>query len=263
MDDILVHRRDAVVTIELNRPEKLNAVTRPMWPRLEKIFDEITRRQTDRVMILTGAGPAFCSGVDLGSSEEAERHPVSVMRDVAKTALALHSMPKPTIARVDGPAVGAGLGLALACDLVVASERARFSAIHSKRAMSVDFGGSWLLPRLVGIQRAKQLVYLGEMLDGDEAFRLGLANSVVAPEELDRTVSEWAQRLATGPQLALALSKQLLNQSFQVTMEEALEGEAHAQAINQLSGDIVEAKKAFYEKRPAAFGTMDDAFRQR
>ena len=159
----------------------------------------------------------------------------------------------PPSRRVDGVAVGAGLNLALGCDLVVASDRSRFSAIFAKRGLSVDFGGSWLLPRIVGIQKAKELVLLAPMLSASEALELGLVNRVVGDGELDAAVEEWASTLLWGPPLALSLSKTLLNKSFESSMDQALEAEGQAQSINLASSDAREAFKAFREKRPPEF----------
>jgi 2-(1,2-epoxy-1,2-dihydrophenyl)acetyl-CoA isomerase len=253
-NDILVDRQDGIVSVTLNRPDRLNAVSRPMWTELARIFEEIAGRPEDRVVVLTGAGRAFCSGADLTSQEGGGGHPVSLMRQVGRTALALHELPKPTIARVDGLAVGAGLCMAVGCDLVVASDRARFSAIFSKRALSVDFGGSWLLPRLVGLQRAKELVLFADMIDAEEAQRLGLVNRVTTVADLDQTVKEWADRLVEGPQLAMASSKRLLNRGLEQTMEQALEAESYAQVVNMTGPDMAEAVTAFQEKRRPTFG---------
>lgn len=254
MEDILVSRQDGIVHVTLNRPERLNAITRPMWQQLTAVLDAVARSPEDRVLVLTGAEPAFCSGADLEVPAGARRHPIDVMRDAAATTLALHRLAKPTIARVDGAAVGAGLGLALACDLVVASDRSRFCAIFSRRAMSPDAGSSWVLPRLVGMQKAKELVLLAEMLDSRSALHLGLVNRVVPAAELDGAVAAWAERLVAGPHLALAFSKQLLNRSFDSSLEQALEAEASAQSVNMAGPDIREARKAFEEKRQPRFG---------
>ena len=146
MDPILVERAEGVVTVTLNRPERLNAITGDMWAQLAQIFTEVARTATDRVLVVTGAGGAFCSGVDLAAARIARSRRFVHMRGVGEAALALHRLPKPSIAKVDGVAVGAGCNLALGCDLIVASERSRFSEIFAKRGLSIDFGGSWLLP---------------------------------------------------------------------------------------------------------------------
>ena len=253
MDEILVTRDGGVATITLNRPERKNAVTATMWVELRKVFEEVAARVADRVVVVTGAGGDFCSGADLGPSGESGGHPLDGMRDVAGAALALHRLAKPSIARVDGVAVGAGMNLALGCDLVVATDRARFSQIFVNRALSVDFGGSWLLPRLVGVQKAKELVLLGGIHSAADMLAMGLVNRVVAPDELDAAVEEWAAKLAAGPRLALSMSKTLLNKSLETSMDQALEAEAQAQAVNLTGPDIVEAFTAFREKRSPKF----------
>jgi 2-(1,2-epoxy-1,2-dihydrophenyl)acetyl-CoA isomerase len=254
MPEILVERAGGLVTVTLNRPERLNAITNVMWVQLATIFHEVAHRQEDRVLVVTGAGTAFCSGVDLASGTGGEgRSAIDHMRVVGEAAMALHRVPKPTIARVDGVAAGAGLNLALGCDLIAASDRSRFSEIFARRGLSVDFGGSWLLPRLVGLHKAKELVLLADMLDADEAAEIGLVNRVVAAEELDSLVSGWVERLLAGPPIALSLSKQLLNKSFETSMDQALEAEAQAQSVNSGSADAREARTAFMEKREPRF----------
>jgi enoyl-CoA hydratase/carnithine racemase len=254
MPEILVERAGGLVTVTLNRPDRLNAITNDMWEELARIFHEVSHRADDRVLVVTGAGTAFCSGADLGSGTGvSERSTIDHMRIVGEAAMALHRVPKPTIARVDGVAAGAGLNLALGCDLVAASDRSRFSEIFARRGLSVDFGGSWLLPRLVGLNKAKELVLLADILSASEAAEAGLVNRVVPAEELDSLVSSWVQRLVAGPPIALSLSKQLLNKSFETSMDQAVEAEAQAQAVNSSSADAREARAAFQEKREPRF----------
>jgi enoyl-CoA hydratase/carnithine racemase len=254
MPEILVERGDGLVTVTLNRPDRLNAISNDMWEELARIFHQVSHRAEDRVVVVTGAGTAFCSGADLGSGTGvSERSAIDHMRIVGEAAMALHRVPKPTIARIDGVAAGAGLNLALGCDLVAASDRSRFSEIFARRGLSVDFGGSWLLPRLVGMHKAKELVLLADILSASEAAEAGLVNRVVPAEELDSLVSSWVQRLVAGPPIALSLSKQLLNKSFETSMDQAVEAEAQAQAVNSSSADAREARAAFQEKREPRF----------
>ncbi len=247
-----VEHERGIVTITLDRPHRKNAIDEAMWDELELTFHEITNRSEDRVVVITGADGAFCSGADL-SPGAAARPGLAGMRHVAEVCLALHNLPQPTIAKVNGVAAGAGLNLALGCDLVVASTEARFSEIFSRRGLSVDFGGSWVLPRLVGLHRAKELVLLADIIDAAEAERLGLVNKVVAPDELDAAVNDWARRLAAGPPIALAQSKRLLDNAFAVTLEQALDDEGRAQTINFATADTAEAIGAFLAKRPPKF----------
>jgi 2-(1,2-epoxy-1,2-dihydrophenyl)acetyl-CoA isomerase len=259
VETLSVERRDGVVTVTLQRPDKKNAMNVQMWRELMAVFDELQEDASARVLVLTGEGDGFCSGADLTDAETgaavAEGIGTSLrqMRMVGRCALRLHELTLPTIAAVNGVAAGAGCNLALGCDLVIASDRARFSEIFAKRGLSVDFGGSWILPRLVGLHRAKELVFLADVIDAAEADRIGLVNRVVPHADLAATVAEIADRLAALPPIQLSVSKRLLNQSFTVTMPEALEAEDIAQVMNFRSADTAEAVLAFAEKRAPTF----------
>lgn len=245
-----------MLTITLNRPERKNAVDTAGWQALEVAFHEAARDEYCRVVVVTGAGGEFCSGADLAETDGPEVHALAEMRVVHDAALALHRLPQPTIAKVDGIAAGAGVNLALGCDLVIASDRARFSQIFSRRGLSLDFGGSWILPRRVGLHRAKELAFFGDIIPSSEAERIGLVNRVVPVDELDATVEEWSSRLAAGPPIALALSKQLLDGALEASFTEALDRESSAQAVCLASKDTAEAMSAFFEKREPRFGGM-------
>ena len=255
MADIEVTRADAIATVTINRPQRKNAVTGDMWTQLAETFRSLSVDADVRCVILTGAGGEFCSGADLAAREGSGRpvHQLAAMRAVGDAALALHRMPQPTIAKVRGVAVGAGCNMALGCDLVVASENARFSEIFAKRGLSVDFGGSWLLPRRVGLHRAKELALFGDIISAADASEMGLVNRVLPDSELDAFVDGWARRLAAGPPIALALTKRMLNNAMNVTMEEALDDEGAAQTVNFGSKDTIEAMSAFTEKREPKF----------
>jgi 2-(1,2-epoxy-1,2-dihydrophenyl)acetyl-CoA isomerase len=175
------------------------------------------------------------------------------MREVTGVILALARLPQPTIAKVRGVAVGVGCNIALGCDLIVASETARFSQIFSKRGMSLDGGGSWLLPRRVGLHRAKELAFFADIIDANEAEKLGLLNRLVADADLDAFVDDWAQRLIALPPIALAQSKRMLNNAMNVTLEEALDDEGVAQTVNFGTKDTPEAIAAWVEKRDPVF----------
>ena len=207
--------------------------------------------------MLTGAGGSFCSGADLSDPADVAGRPgdpyLVQMRALAVLALRLHRLPKPTIAKVGGVAAGAGMSLAIGCDLVVASDTARFSQIFSKRGLSVDFGSTWLLPRLIGLHRAKEMTFFADILSAEEAAGFGVVNRVVPADELDAFVDAWARRLAAGPPLALSMTKTMLNNSFAVSMEQALEDEARSQAVNFGTADTAEAIAAFIQKREPRF----------
>jgi 2-(1,2-epoxy-1,2-dihydrophenyl)acetyl-CoA isomerase len=252
-----VVRSDGVVTVTMNRPERKNAANGTMWHELLGVFEDVAADRGDRVMVLTGAGGSFCSGADLSDPSNVAGRPgdpfLLQMRALGDVALRLHRFPKPTIAKVGGIAAGAGMSLAIGCDLVVASESARFSQIFAKRGLSLDFGASWLLPRLIGLHRAKELALFADILSAAEAAEFGLVNRVVPDDELDGFVDDWARRLAEGPPIALSLTKSMLNNSLVVSMEQALEDEARSQAVNFASRDTREALTAFAEKRPPVF----------
>jgi len=255
METIEVARSEGVVTVTLNRPAKKNAINALMWNELLATFEEVAVNGDDRVLVITGApgSGAFCSGADLTDAAAAQEHQLPKMRHIGDVALRLHRLPKPTIAKVNGVAAGAGCNMALGCDLIVASDEARFSEIFAKRGLSVDFGGSFLLPRLVGLHRAKELAFFADIISAKEALDFGLVNRVVPAADLDRFVDDWARRLAAGPPLALSMTKTLLNNSFAVSMEQALEDEARTQSVNSYSADTVEAMAAFIEKRDPKF----------
>ncbi|HEX7096582.1 MAG TPA: enoyl-CoA hydratase [Acidimicrobiales bacterium] len=245
-----------VVTVTLRNPAHKNAITGAMFHQLHEVFEDIGSRPKHRVVVVTGEGDAFCAGADLASQTtvDGERlHTLQHMRNVGEAAHALAQVPQPVIAKVNGVAVGAGLTLALGCDLIYASDRARLGAVFAKRGLSVDFGGSWLLPRLVGMHKAKELALLADIFDAAEAERIGIVNRVVPHEQLDAVVDEIAGRLAAGPPIALSLTKRLLNQAFDVTYAQALEAEAMAQAVNGSTADTTEAIRAFLEKREPVF----------
>lgn len=254
METIDVQRTDGIVRITLNRPEKKNAINSTMWDELLATFREIAARSDDRVVVITGAGGAFCSGADLTAGGDGPpRHQLAAMRHVGDVCLALHRLPQPVIAKVRGVAVGAGLNLALGCDLVVASDNARFSEIFAKRGLSIDFGGSWVLPRRIGLHRAKELTFFADIIDAAEADRIGLVNRVVADAELDAFVDDWAARLAAGPPIAVAMTKRMIDNSMHVTLEEALDDEGVAQTVNFTTKDTAEAMAAFVQKRSPSF----------
>jgi enoyl-CoA hydratase/carnithine racemase len=258
METIEVTRHDGVVTITLNRPAKKNAATVQLWGELLETLRDISRRASDRVVVLTGAGGEFCAGADLweapsAAAADTPRHGLGSMRHIGDVALALHRLPQPTIAKVRGVAVGAGANLAFGCDLVVAGSTARFSEIFSRRGLSLDFGGSWVLPRRVPLHVAKEIAFFGDILSASEAKEFGLVNRVIDDADLDAFVDGWAARLLASPPIALAQTKRMLNNSMALTMEQALDDEGAAQTVNFGTRDTVEAITAFAEKREPTF----------
>jgi 2-(1,2-epoxy-1,2-dihydrophenyl)acetyl-CoA isomerase len=260
-ETLLVSRDDhGVVTVTMNRPAKKNAMSVEMVLELTQVFDEVADSRDDRVLVLTGAGHAFTSGADLtpGTGEDAfgaggVGASLHGMRRLGRCLLRLHDLPKPTIAMVNGVAVGAGCNLALGCDLIVAADTARFSEIFARRGLNLDGGGSWLLPRLIGLHKAKELAYLAEIISADEAERYGIVNRVVPAADLEKVVTDLALRIAAQPPIQISITKKLLNQSLSVSMAEALEFEDVAQTVAFSSKDTAEAMKAFIEKRDPKF----------
>jgi 2-(1,2-epoxy-1,2-dihydrophenyl)acetyl-CoA isomerase len=257
-ETVSVSRESGIVTLTLERPDKKNAINATMWRELIAVFDEVTERDDDRVLVITGRGDGFCSGADLtddgGAGATASvGSSVRWMRMVGRCALRLHELPKPTVAAVNGVAAGAGCNLALGCDLVVASDRARFIEIFAQRGLVVDFGGSWLLPRLVGLHRAKELVLLAEPVSAADAAEIGLVNRVVPADRLEAETARVATRLAQLPPVQLSVSKRLLNSAGNASMASALEAEDVAQSLMFRSADTAEAMLAFVQKRDPDF----------
>jgi 2-(1,2-epoxy-1,2-dihydrophenyl)acetyl-CoA isomerase len=252
MSWLITEDRDQVRWLTIDRPERKNAIPMDGWPVLRDAFMEFEESPL-RVLVLTGSGGDFCAGADLDQQriEEfqsvADRH--RRLKLVGSVAMALHRLSKPTVAAVDGVAVGAGLNLALGCDIVVATERARFSEIFVRRGLALDSGGSWLLPRIVGLQRAKEMSLTGRMVDAAEAARIGLVTDVVAADQLEATVSELTERILQGAPLAQMLSKQMLNGSFGSSLADALAWEGEAQTVMQGTEDFREGLLSFLEKR--------------
>ena len=254
MTEIVYTVSGQVAYVTLNRPEALNAITPAQRDRLISLLTEASADPAVRAVVLTGTGRGFCAGADLrggGASEERIAGDVArVIRQGAQRLIAaVLDCEKPVIAAVNGTAAGLGAHLALACDLVLAAESARFIEVFVRRGLVPDGGGAYLLPRLLGPQRAKELMFFGDAVSAADAERLGLVNRVVADEELEKTAREWAERLATGPTRALALTKQLVNASLDSDRATAFAAEAAAQEINMTTEDAREGVAAFVERR--------------
>ncbi|MEU6391838.1 enoyl-CoA hydratase-related protein [Streptomyces sp. NPDC046939] len=245
--------------ITLNRPETLNAVTRDQRNRLIALLEEASSSPQTRAVVLTATGRGFCAGADLRDqpASPAPRPTGDVSRTIRQGAqrliAAVLDCEKPVIAAVNGTAAGLGAHLAFACDLVVAAESARFIEVFVRRGLVPDGGGAHLLPRLIGPQRAKELMFFGDALPAAEAERMGLVNKVVPDTELPGTVREWAERLAAGPTRALALTKHLVNASLCTDRATAFAAEATAQELNMGTHDAREGVAAFVERRRPHF----------
>ncbi|WP_406013717.1 enoyl-CoA hydratase-related protein [Streptomyces sp. NBC_00984] len=252
---LVLHATDNGVSwITLNRPEAMNAVT---WEQRERVIGLLAEASADpavRAVVLTATGRGFCAGADLrGAPAAGERVPGDVARTIRLGAqrliAAILDCEKPVVAAVNGTAAGLGAHLAFACDLVLAAESAKFIEVFVRRGLVPDGGGAYLLPRLIGPQRAKELMFFGDSLPAAEAERLGLVNRVVKDEELAGTARAWAQRLAEGPTRAIALTKQLVNASMDTDRSTAFAAEAMAQEINMTTQDANEGVASFVERR--------------
>jgi 2-(1,2-epoxy-1,2-dihydrophenyl)acetyl-CoA isomerase len=256
--NIRVERDRHVATVTLDRPQRKNACTGDMWVALGETFRALSFSGV-RAVVLTGANNEFCSGADLGGGGESSGGAaprgtmVDAMRVLGDVVLAIHRCPVPVVAKVDGLCVGAGLGLALAADLLWCSDRARFSAIFAKRGLSLDFGTSWLLRQRIGAHKVKELAFTAKMLSGAEALELGFVNAVVPAAELDDAVKELVDTIAAGPPVALASTKRELDNASTMSLAQALELEALAQSFNTHTDDMREALTAWMERRPPTF----------
>jgi enoyl-CoA hydratase/carnithine racemase len=255
----LYDEEGAIATITLNRPDKLNALTFEVYAELRDLFRDLEERREVRVVIMTGAGRAFCSGGDVNAiiGELFARDLQGLLEftrmtcDLIKNIRALR---KPVIASLNGTTAGAGAVIALAADLRIASEAAKIAFLFTKVGLSgADMGAAFLLPRVVGLSKATELLYTGDFISAAEAERIGLYNRVVKAEELATVTREMAEKLAAGPGFSLGLTKEMLNRELSLHLNDALEAEAEAQALCMLNSDYREAYEAFVAKRAPQF----------
>jgi 2-(1,2-epoxy-1,2-dihydrophenyl)acetyl-CoA isomerase len=253
-EHVRVEREGHLVTITLDRPGTRNACSMNMWLAVRDAFRDVPSTDA-RCVVLTGANGDFCSGADIVSGADPgwEGSKLTAMRRLAESVVAVHDCPVPVIAKVDGVAVGAGFGLALAADMLWCSDRARMSAIFAKLGLSLDYGSSWLLARRIGLHRAKEVALTAEMMGADRIAELGLANAVVPADELDEVVAGVARRIVDGPPIALSMTKRMLDNAATSSLVQALEAEAVAQNVNLGTSDLAEALTAYTEKRPPVF----------
>jgi len=257
-EHIQVAETDGILTITLNRPDRLNAFIGHMRRDLAEALEHAGSDRSVRVVVITGAGRAFCAGGDIAfMAELMQRRDAEEFSRILgagrRVVLALRQMTKPVIASINGPASGAGFNLALACDLRIASNNATFSQSFAKVGLHPDWGGTYFLPRLVTPNKACEMFFLGETIDAAEAMRLGLLNQVVAPEELESATLELAQRLRAAPPIALAAAKHAVYMSQAAELEDMLRYETEAQLRCFESEDGHEGVHAFLEKREPKF----------
>jgi len=258
-ESLIYEVKDGIATLTLNRPDRLNALGGTLR---DDLFDAVTRSAADpevRVMVVTGAGKGFCSGGDVKAMGEAKAgqrerpliEKIAPSRD--RTLLAMREAPQPIIAAVNGAAAGAGMNLALGCDIRIASTAAKFTQAFVKRGLHPDWGGTYFLPRVVGTAKACEMIFTGDVIDAAEALRLGIVSRVVAPEELMPTAYELARRIAAGPPVAIRLAKRSIYANEDLDLRAALQNETMAQNICFETEDATEGIRAFGEKRAPAF----------
>ena len=253
---LIVERTGAVATLTLNRPGARNALDLAMRQEMLAALDEVEADDSVRVLILTGAGEHFCAGGDVKSMRERRQTAAEGRRRVQllnTMVQRLVDFPRPTIAMVDGYAVGAGTNLALCCDLVIASDRAKFGELFNKIGLAPDGGGTWFLPRLVGLARAKELIFTGDIFDAAEAARIGLVTRVVPAAELRAVTRALADRIAAGPPAVQRMAKHMLNRAATSDLSAALDLEAYSQGLAIAADDHQEGLAAFFDKRAPKF----------
>ena len=263
MPEVIVERHERVMLLRLNRPERMNAMGGVLMRELMEAFEEGTRDDSVGAFVVTGEGRAWCAGADLQDrGRDAERgvvaNPQSRQLDTlggaGRAILAIYRSGKPTIAAVNGAAVGGGFGLCSAFDIRIASEQARFGTIFIKRALAADYGLSWFLPRLVGPERAAELFYSGRIVEADEALSLGIVSRVVPHEKLLEETLAFAAEVANQPPTAIAYARRMLQHSQWATLEQQLEFEWPLQQELLQGPEFAEAVAAFREKREPDFG---------
>ena len=247
-----------VAWITMNRPEARNAVNADMRDEIISVLTDARTNGDIRALVLTGSGKGFCTGADLSGPRGQGPSGPGAGREVMKQSSqrlirTLWELEKPVIAAVNGVAAGLGCHLAFASDLVLAAQEARFIEVFVRRGIAIDAAGAFLLPRLIGLQKAKELVFFGDDLSADDALRAGLVSKVVPGDQLAGAAREWAEKLAQGPTFAIGMSKRLLNRSLESSFETALEEEALVQSLVTQSEDTREGMTAFMERRAPKF----------
>lgn len=252
---VLVEKIGKIWIISLNLPDKLNSLEPGLRDDLKAALRQFRVDADGRVAILTGRGRAFCAGGDLVELEDGMSavYGIEHMNGCNEIISLIAGIPKPIIAAVNGPAAGAGFSIAMACDLVVASNRATFMQAFTKVGLVPDMGSLYFLPRLVGMHRAKELIWTARKMTADEAREMGIVNQVVEPDELESRVLQLAEGIADGPAFAIGLAKVLLSRSLESNLQDIMQYEGLAQSICMQSDDHKEGVNSFYEKRRPVF----------
>jgi 2-(1,2-epoxy-1,2-dihydrophenyl)acetyl-CoA isomerase len=258
--DLIEHVKDGVAVLTLNRPDRLNAMSRPMLDALLEALPRLAEDPAVGVVVLTGAGRGFCAGGDVKAMAEGTElggqtmeEKAQALRSRMETSRWLHEMPKPTIAMMRGPAAGAGLSLAMACDMRIASDTVKLGTAFARVGYSGDFGGSYYLTQLVGTAKARELYFTADLLDAQQALGLGLVNRVVADARLEEETMALASRLARGPRVAYRYMKRNMNAAESASLKEMLDLEAWNHTRTGMTEDHREAARAFVEKREPQF----------
>lgn len=253
---IVVDKEDREARITMNRPDKMNGVDQQMCQELIDATQELGRDGDVKVVVLTGSGKSFCAGGDLSSSMYDIKDPKELSDIIlmfGQVSINMNTMAKPTVAMVNGAAVGAGLSFALACDIRIASDKARFGHVYLNIGVQSDAGGTYFLPRLVGVAKACELIYTGKVIDAAEAEKIGLVNRVVPADDLESETKKLTARLAKGSTLAMGMAKKSIYRGLTMDLATAIEFEARAHTLTMISDDMTEGISAFKEKRQPNF----------
>ncbi len=257
--DLILEKEDGIATLTLNRPDRLNAISMEMRAELPKAIKKVSDSDAVRVLVVTGAGRGFCSGADVAgqaariAGKKFERSRRSLLAPVGMWGVPLMELEKPTIAAVNGIAAGAGLSLALFCDIRIAAESARFAAVWVRRGLIADLGATYSLTRILGVEKALELMYTGDIIGAREAERIGLVSRVVPDDDLMKVTKELATKIAKGPPIAIELMKRAVYRDILSGLGTKLDFESYAQNICRQSEDHKEGVTAFLEKREAHF----------
>jgi 2-(1,2-epoxy-1,2-dihydrophenyl)acetyl-CoA isomerase len=258
MSDLIETIKDGVATLTMNRPDRRNAMSGEMMDGLAEALPRLAEDTNVGAVIVTGAGPAFCAGGDVkamaaSTGEQTLEQRTARLRKGMEASRILHEMPKPTIAMIRGAAAGAGLSMALACDIRFASDKTKFTSAFINVGFSGDYGGSYFLTHIVGTAKARELYYTGDVIQSEEALRIGMINRMIADADLEAETKAFAAKLAAGPRIAMSYMKKNMNAAEQGTLANCFDLEAMHHSRTGMTEDHKEASKAFVEKRTPTF----------